>query len=280
MKRIFFSFLAAAALCAAADVKSPPPAPEIDDPRSVTVGERSVVPIHVCQLQATILVLPEHELTRNTVVSDTENWILETTASKQASRFVTVKVKKPLTAETPLTVITDHDSSYTFKLMLGTEHCDSKVFVDADSQLTKRIAETRPWASPDDVDRMKAEIEQARKGAQDASLKAETQVEAFRSTYPAKLRFDYKFDEKTAEKMGIHSIFHDSKFTYVSANPQETPALFEIKDGKPSMIAFDFRDGLYSTARIIDQGYLAVGGNGNGKHQEKLEFTRTLPEAN
>src|ERR1017187_2622750 len=117
MKRIFFSFLMAAAISAAADTKaSPPPAPAIDDPRSVTVGERSVVPIHVCQLQATILVLPEHELTRNTVVSDTDNWVLETTAAKQASRFVTVKVKKPLTAETPLTVITDHDSSYTFRL--------------------------------------------------------------------------------------------------------------------------------------------------------------------
>jgi type IV secretion system protein VirB9 len=80
--------------------------------------------------------------------------------------------------------------------------------------------------------------------------------------------------------MGIHSIFHDAKFTYVSANPQETPALYEIKDGKPSIIAFDFRDGLYSTARIIDQGYLAVGGNGNGKHQDKLEFKRLIAEEN
>ena len=280
MNRIFSSLLLAAT-CAAADSKvSLPPAPTIDDPRSVTVGERSVVPIQVCQLQATILVLPEHELTRNTVVSDTENWILETTAAKQASRFVTVKVKKPLTTETPLTIITDHENSYTFKLLLGSDHCDSKVFIDADAQLAKHIEDTRPWASPDEVAQLKMQIEQASKGAAAAEVKAETQVESFRSTYPAKLRFDYKFDDKTAEKMGVHSIFRDSKFTYVSANPQETPALYEIKDGKPSMIAFDFRDGLYSTARIIDQGYLAVGGSGNGKHQEKLEFKRTVSEEN
>ena len=44
----------------------------IDDPRSVIVGERSVVPINVRQLQATILVLQEHEMTRNTAVSNTE----------------------------------------------------------------------------------------------------------------------------------------------------------------------------------------------------------------
>jgi type IV secretion system protein VirB9 len=272
MIRPFLFLMAASALMGA------PPA--IDDPRSVTVGERSVVPINVCQLQATILVLPEHELTRNTVVSDTENWVLQTTASNQASRFLSVKVKKPLTTETTLTVITDHDSSYTFKLILGTDHCDSKVFIDADSQLAKQITETRPWASPDEVERLKQQIESANKSAAAAEVKAATQVEAFRSTYPAKLRFDYKFDEKTAEKMGIHSIFRDAKFTYVSANPQETPALYEIKDGKPSMIAFDFRDGLYSTARIIDQGYLAVGGNGNGKHQDKLEFKRLIAEEN
>lgn len=83
-------------------------------------------------------------------------------------------------------------------------------------------------------------------------------MEAFRPTYPAKLRFYYNFDEKTAEKMGIHPIFHYAKFTYVSANAQETPVLSEIKDGKPSMIAFGFRNGLYSTARVIDPRFILL----------------------
>jgi len=279
MKHITLSLLLTASGLVAAD-KQPtvPVAPKIDDPRSVTVSERSVVDIKVCQLQNTILVLPEHELTRSTYVADTENWVLETTASKQASRYLSLKVRKPMTTDTTLNVITDHDSSYTFRLVLGADHCDSKVFIDADAPLAKHIAETRPWASPDEVERLKAQIEQANKSVTTAQASAETKVDAFRSTYPSQLRFDYKFDPKTAEKMGIHEIFHDGKFTYVSASPQETPALYELKDGKPSLIAFDFKDGLYSTARIIDQGYLAVGGNGNGKHQEKLEFRRQTGE--
>jgi type IV secretion system protein VirB9 len=224
--------------------------------------------------------LPEKELSRSAHVADGDNWIIRTAGGNQASRFLDIKVRMPLTTETTLNVITDHDSSYTFLLVLGSDHCDSKVFIDADEQLAKHIAETRPWASPEEVDRMKAEIDQANKSKLAEANKAETQVEAFRSTYPAKLRFDYKFDQKTAEKMGIHEIFHDNKFTYVSANPQETPALFEVKQGKPSEIQFDFKGGLYSTARIIDQGYLAVGGNGNGKHQEKLEFKRVAGEEN
>ncbi len=106
----------------------------------------------------------------------------------------------------------------------------------------------------DRVAQRTAQLEQANKSITAAQSKATTQVDAFRANYPSQLRFDYRFDQKVAEKMGIREIFHDGKFTYVSANPQETPSLYEIKDGKPSLIAFDFKDGLYSTARIIDAG--------------------------
>jgi len=227
----------------------------------------------------TTLVLPEHELTRTTSVADTENWVLQTTESKQASRFLNIKVKAPQTKETTLNVITDHDTSYTFILNLDSEVCDSKVFIDADSALAKRIADARPWVSPDDADRLKAQVEEAKKGAAAAQASVQTKVDEFRSTYPAKLHFDYRYDTKQAEKMGIHSLYTDGTFFFVSANPKETPALYEIKDGKPSLIAFQFKDGLYSAARVIDQGYLAVGGNGSGKHQEKLPFKRQV-EAN
>lgn len=273
-------FFAGVALVAAAESKNNP-SPKIDDPRSVTVGERAVVPIYVCQFQNTLLILPTEELVRKSFVADTANWVLESTkGSEEASRYISIKVKEPLTKETALNVISDHDSSYTFRLILNSDHCDSKVSIDADSQLKAHIDNTKPWASPAEVDSLKAQVAQADKARETALTGAMTQMDAFRSAYPSKLKFDYHFDQKIADKMRIRSIFHDSKFTYVSADPQETPALYEIKDGKPSLIAFDFKDGLYSTGRIIDQGYLAVGGSGNGKHQEKLEFKRTLTEEN
>lgn len=278
MKRITFSLIVAAVTLFAADNK-PPANVRIDPPRTVVVGERSITRIHLCPLQITTLVLPERELTRTSSVADTENWKLETTESKQASRYLNIHVKQPLTNETTLNVMTDHDSSYTFILDLTSGSCDSKVFIDADSALAKRIADTRPWLSPDDADRLRAQVEDARKGVATAQANIDSKVDAFRAKYPAKLHFDYKYDAKQAEKMGVHSIYTDGTFLYISANPKETPALYEIKDGKPSLIAFEFKDGLYSTARVVDQGYLAVGGNGNGKHQEKLNFRRET-EAN
>ena len=60
--------------------------------------------------------------------------------------------------------MTDHDSSYTFILDLNGGACDSKVFIDADSALAKRIADTRPWLSPDDADRFRTEVERSEKG--------------------------------------------------------------------------------------------------------------------
>ena len=37
------------------------------------------------------------------------------------------------------------------------------------------------------------------------------------------------------------AIFHDDRFTYIQANPEETPALYEMKDGKPNLINFQFK---------------------------------------
>jgi hypothetical protein len=57
----------------------------------------------------------------------------------------------------------------------------------------------------------------------------------------------------------LREIWHDDKFTYLRGQFQETPALYEVKDGKPSLINFDFSDGLYTVPKELDNGYLAIG---------------------
>jgi type IV secretion system protein VirB9 len=66
----------------------------------------------------------------------------------------------------------------------------------------------------------------------------------------------------------VSAIYHDGKFTYIRANPQETPALYEVKDGKPNLINFDFKDGIFIVPKVLDSGYLAIG-------KQKLSFERT-----
>ena len=40
---------------------------------------------------------------------------------------------------------------------------------------------------------------------------------------------------------------------------QETPALYELKDGKGSLINFDYNAGLYTVPKQLETGYLAIG---------------------
>src|SRR5579875_3685846 len=72
------------------------PAVTIDNPRSVTVSDQSVVPIYVCQFQETLLILPPSEKVMKSFVADTANWKLESGHDGQASRYISIKVKEPL----------------------------------------------------------------------------------------------------------------------------------------------------------------------------------------
>lgn len=260
------------------EAEQPKPA-SIDGPRTVTVSERSVVPIYVCQFQETLLILPVNEKVMKAFIADTKNWKLESGREDQASRYLSIKVGEPLTRETTLNVVSDHEANYTFRLYLDEEHCDSKVSIDADSQLATEIQKTEPWVSPADAARLKQQVDEAKQAATAAEQKVRAEADAYRASYPSKLRFDYKWDSKAAERLGLHAIWHDDRFTYISATPEEAPALYELKQGKPSLISFDFSNGVYWTGRIVNDGYLAVGGTGNGKHQGKVEFHR-VPEAN
>jgi type IV secretion system protein VirB9 len=103
-------------------------------------------------------------------------------------------------------------------------------------------------------------------------LKSEdTKAEQYRSQYPGSLHFDYAWDQKKAREIGLEQIWHDDKFTYLRGHFQETPALYETKDGKGSLINFDFSNGLYTVPKQVDDGYLAIG-------KKKVAFHRTRTE--
>jgi type IV secretion system protein VirB9 len=103
-----------------------------------------------------------------------------------------------------------------------------------------------------------------------AQQKVESAAEQFRAQYPQQLRFDYVF-ERDRDPFHVSAIYRDDRFTYIRANPQEVPALYEIKDGKPSLINYQYANGLYTVPKILEAGYLAIG-------KQKLSFTRTAPQ--
>jgi hypothetical protein len=96
-------------------------AARVDNPRAVLVGERSVVEIHVAQFQDTLIVLPPAEKVRQTFVGDSANWVLTTGKSDEPTRYISVKVKEPIVKQTTVNVLSDHDKSYTFRLIMSAD---------------------------------------------------------------------------------------------------------------------------------------------------------------
>jgi type IV secretion system protein VirB9 len=239
-------------------------------PRTVTVSEADTPPaIRAGLLQSTLIMLPAEEKVANVFAGDTVNWVFD--GGHVASRFISVK-PKVANATTDIHIVSDHGNEYTLQLREVSSdadaHFDSKVFITPGDKAAKgRLAELPVFVPAADLEKAKQEAAAA-KAAQIAELKAEdTKAETYRSKYPGTLHFDYTWDTKKGNALGLEQIWHDDKFTYLRGHFQETPALYEVKEKKPSLINFDFSNGLYTVPKELDNGYLAIG-------KQKVEFHR------
>jgi Type IV secretory pathway, VirB9 components len=239
-------------------------------PRTVIVSEAATPPeIRAGLLQSTLIVLPAEEKVANVFAGDTVNWIFD--GGHVASRFISVK-PKTANAATDIHIVSDHGNEYTLQLREVSSdtdaHFDSKVFLNPGDQPAKdRLVQLPVFVPAAELDKAKQEAAAAN-AAQAAELKAEqSKAEQFRSEYPGSLHFDYTWEEKKAKELGLQQIWCDDKFTYLRGQFQETPALYEVKDKKPSLINFDFANGLYTVPKLLENGYLAIG-------KQKVEFHR------
>jgi type IV secretion system protein VirB9 len=264
---VFFSLTVAASSLHAAPETHPL---QPGAPRTVVVSESDKPPeVRAGLLQSTLIVLPAEEKVANVFAGDTVNWVFD--GGHVASRFISVK-PKTANAATDIHIVSDHGNEYTFALREVSNdsdaHFDSKVFINPGDQAAKdRLAQLPVFVPAAELDKAKQEAAAA-KAAQTAELKAEqTKAEQYRSEYPGSLHFDYTWDERKGKELGLQQIWHDDKFTYLRGQFQETPALYEVKDKKPSLINFDFNGGLYTVPKLLDNGYLAIG-------KQKVEFHR------
>lgn len=94
-----------------------------------------------------------------------------------------------------------------------------------------------------------------------AKADADGQVNAFRAEYPTRVRFPYRLQDKAKRwPFLVEGMWHDGQFTYLRSLAQESPALYENKDGQPSLIPYDLtEDGLYVVRRVVGQGWLQIG---------------------
>ena len=241
--------------------------------RSVQAGPDDVVELRAKLRFATTVVLPADEQILDWVCGDAEYWSVQGAANLA---FV-----KPTAAgiETNITLVTDKGHVYTLHAKeVGDDGKapDLKLFlspISADPEGSRlRPPRFEPAGaaaeSAQEADRARRE---AREALERARLDALERVEAFRSAYPLSLRFDYRLAKGAADPpFRVAAMWRDDRFTYIRADPEEAAALYETRDGRPSMVPFDFADGLYVTRRHLADGWLQIG-------KSRLRFWRNEP---
>lgn len=232
--------------------------------KHVLYGEEDVVKINAKLRYTTLLVLPKSEKILDFICGDKEFWVVNGNEN-----LAYIKPAKP-GSQTNLSLVTASGNIYSFLLEEVSESSQSpdlKVFLEPkeDSMLAAAKAPQR-FVSAREVDECRQQVELAKAELQQGKDNAQASIDAAITRFLSNVRFPYRF-EAGKKPFLVRAIYHDDRFTYIQARPEETPTLFEIKDGKPNLIQFEYKNGVYVTGKIIDRGYLAIG-------KLKLEFVR------
>lgn len=133
---------------------------------------------------------------------------------------------------------------------------DLKVYVTADPAVARGPRKFYPAA---DVEALHAELTAARSLIDASRQQADETIAAFKQDYPLGLQFPYG-PLKYERPFLVRSIWHDGAFTYIRTDARELPALYEVKDGAPTLVNFQVRGGdTYVVPKVLDRAYLAIG---------------------
>src|SRR5579859_1851469 len=239
--------------------------------RVVKYSKQDIIPIRAKIRFSTLIILPDDEEILDFTTGDKEFWVINgahnlcyvhpaqagirsnlnlITASGHVYSFLLTEISNEPNADPDLKIFVEPKEGSTIAVNIGLHGYVS----GSEAQAYKKELETLRAQTAEEV--------------QAAQTQASEQVNRFRSIYATKLQFDYQLDAKTArEPFLVSAIYHDDSFTYIKCGAREKPALYEIKDGKPNLISFQFENGVYIAPKIIDSGYLAIG-------KKKLPFAR------
>ena len=232
----------------------------------------------------TVIVLPDSEQILDFVAGDSDTWAVSGAAN--------VAYVKPgeAKARTNIALICASGNIYSFRVHEDSDaEPDLIVYVDyaglaqaaADEPLKpgKRPTPHEPkYISKMDVAIYQEAAEQAERNARAAWDQADRRmrqaIDEFRATYPTLIRFEYQLHRKAQQApFEVSGMWHDGRFTYVRSQATEAPALYESRDGKPSLVAYDLTpDGLYIVKRVLHDGFFQIG-------KKKAEWRRLPPQA-
>ena len=267
MHRVRFALIIAAlavsafAQATAKAAVAPTPAVGVSTARIVKYSSDDIVSIRAKLRYTTLIVLPPDEKILDFVTGDKDFWIIN-----GVDNFCFLHPAKAGIASN-LNLITDKGHVYSFTLReissIPNAEPDLKVVIQPRNEsMIAAVNQNTDFVPASEVTAYRAEVQAVRS-------QARQQEEQFRSQYPLQIRFDYHLP-KNNHPFDVKAIWQDGKFTYIRSSATEKPALYERKDGKPSLVNFQLEDGTYIVSHVIDNGYLQIG-------DKKMKFHRNLP---
>ena len=240
-----------------------------DGARVVKYAKEDIVPVHAKLRFSTLIVLPDDEEILDFTTGDREFWIIN------GSHNLCYVHPAQAGIRSNLNLITASGHVYSFLLIeISSEpnaQPDLKLFVEP-KEGSAANGTLRGYVRAADAEAYKKELDgahaQAAEQIRAAEAHASEEINRFRSSYPARLQFDYMFNPRfSREPFLLSAIYHDDSFTYIRCGAREKPSLYEMKDGKPNLVPFQLDNGVYIVPKIVDSGYLAIG-------KKKLNFRR------
>ena len=248
----------------------------------VVGGEDQIVQIRAKTRHTTVIVLPATETVLDFVVGDSEYWHLTGAAN--------LAFLKPIAegVTTNVALVCESGRIYSFLVTEGGASDPHLVVrVEAREDADPRVSPTRhepafvargqvaayQQMAETAIKTAKAAQQDADSRIADATALAANESEAFRAEYPTHLKFPYRLDDKALKwPFLVEGMWHDGRFTYLRSNSQESPALYEEKDGKPALVAYDLgEDGLYIARHVLGNGWLQIG-------KQKVRWRFAAPE--
>ena len=210
----------------------------------------------------TVIVLPPEERILDFVIGDVEYWALKGAAN--------VAYLKPTGEEvrTNVALVTESGRIYAFRASEG-EDPDLVVHVaTGPEEGEERVGtplEGPRFVAADEVAACEATaldaLEEAGAARRDADRAAAEAIERFRAAYPRSLKFEYRLEPRARQDpFEVLAMWHDGTHTFLRSAAPESPALYESRDGKPSLVEYELtEDGLYVAQRVLRDGWLQVG---------------------
>jgi type IV secretory pathway VirB9-like protein len=258
-------FAASPLLWAQADVKI---VSQLNHQATVLAFNKMSIPELLTQIRTELaLVLPEGETVISATCGDAgselNGWVL---VWSPQSNVVTVKPAKQ-GALSNLTIVSNHGNTYSFILkevsLVPNAKADLKVYVDADQSIQESLKQPPKFVDAKVAEEYKHAAELARADLEATELAAKQAITRTRdetaAKAPTQIKFDYQFDRSNKAPFPVAAIGNDDRFTYIYGKFPEPPAIFEIKDGQPAIVPYDYEDGVYVIRNVVNEGELRVG---------------------